>query len=264
MHGISRGVGQIAHDQSVVGHRRTDDGEDATRLTSRWNACSTANAVPCGRPGTSPARRRCRGPGGPTRPRPRGRAAGAAPAMVSPAVSMSSSTPIRTGWVPGTGHLPRGLVHGVAATSAGAPPPGAVGDKPLLGKVAIVTGASRGIGRGLVVGLADAGADVVCAARTEVEEPGGLPGPSTTPPPRRRRRHAGPSPCAATSAAPTDIAALVARTADVIGPHRHPRQQRDGTDAGALRGDDDRDVGHVDDRRTCAASSSSARPCCRT
>jgi len=47
---------------------------------------------------------------------------------------------------------------------------------PLEGKVAIVTGASRGIGRGLARGLALAGADVVCAARTVVEEPGGLPG----------------------------------------------------------------------------------------
>ena len=46
----------------------------------------------------------------------------------------------------------------------------------MRGRVAIVTGASRGIGRGLAVGLAEAGADVVCAARTEVEEPGGLPG----------------------------------------------------------------------------------------
>ncbi len=46
----------------------------------------------------------------------------------------------------------------------------------LKGKVAIVTGASRGIGCALAVGLADAGAAVVCAARTEVQSEGGLPG----------------------------------------------------------------------------------------
>ena len=37
----------------------------------------------------------------------------------------------------------------------------------LGGKVAIVTGAGQGIGRGIAVGLAEAGADVVLAARTE-------------------------------------------------------------------------------------------------
>ena len=47
---------------------------------------------------------------------------------------------------------------------------------PLPGKVVIVTGASRGIGKGLALGLARLGASVVCAARTVDEEPGGLPG----------------------------------------------------------------------------------------
>ena len=46
----------------------------------------------------------------------------------------------------------------------------------LDGRVVIVTGASRGIGRGLAIGLANAGAAVVCAARTEVESPGGYRG----------------------------------------------------------------------------------------
>jgi NAD(P)-dependent dehydrogenase (short-subunit alcohol dehydrogenase family) len=40
-------------------------------------------------------------------------------------------------------------------------------DKPLAGRIALVTGASRGIGRESALALADAGAHVVAAARTE-------------------------------------------------------------------------------------------------
>ena len=46
----------------------------------------------------------------------------------------------------------------------------------LSGRVVIVTGASRGIGKGLAIGLAGLGASVVCAARSEHATPGGMPG----------------------------------------------------------------------------------------
>jgi NAD(P)-dependent dehydrogenase (short-subunit alcohol dehydrogenase family) len=46
----------------------------------------------------------------------------------------------------------------------------------LADRVVIVTGASRGIGKGLAIGLAAHGASVVCAARSVTAQPGGLPG----------------------------------------------------------------------------------------
>ena len=48
--------------------------------------------------------------------------------------------------------------------------------KELDGRVVIVTGASRGIGKGLALGYADAGAAVVCAARSARANPSDLPG----------------------------------------------------------------------------------------
>jgi NAD(P)-dependent dehydrogenase (short-subunit alcohol dehydrogenase family) len=49
----------------------------------------------------------------------------------------------------------------------------------LHGRTVIVTGASRGIGKALALGLAARGAAVVCAARTVTDDPGGLPGTIT-------------------------------------------------------------------------------------
>jgi citronellol/citronellal dehydrogenase len=46
----------------------------------------------------------------------------------------------------------------------------------LKGKIAIVTGASRGIGKAIALGLAREGAKVVLAARSDVQKDGGLEG----------------------------------------------------------------------------------------
>jgi NAD(P)-dependent dehydrogenase (short-subunit alcohol dehydrogenase family) len=41
-----------------------------------------------------------------------------------------------------------------------------VESKPLRGKVALVTGASRGVGKAIAIELADLGADIAVTART--------------------------------------------------------------------------------------------------
>jgi len=46
----------------------------------------------------------------------------------------------------------------------------------LSGKVAVVTGASRGIGKAIALALAEEGADVVCTSRTTESAPSKLPG----------------------------------------------------------------------------------------
>ena len=50
--------------------------------------------------------------------------------------------------------------------------------KPLEGKIAVVTGASRGVGKGVALGLGEAGATVYVTGRTikEGHGPEGLPG----------------------------------------------------------------------------------------
>src|SRR5690242_19415992 len=45
----------------------------------------------------------------------------------------------------------------------------------LQGKVALVTGASRGVGRGVALGLGEAGATVYVTGRTEEELKGAIP-----------------------------------------------------------------------------------------
>jgi citronellol/citronellal dehydrogenase len=87
----------------------------------------------------------------------------------------------------------------------------------LVDRVVIVTGASRGIGKGLALGLAAQGARVVCAARTTAASPGGLPGTvhETADAIRAAGGHALPVQCDIGEEA--DIAGLVSTTMEEYG-----------------------------------------------
>jgi NAD(P)-dependent dehydrogenase (short-subunit alcohol dehydrogenase family) len=89
------------------------------------------------------------------------------------------------------------------------------GEMPLSGKVAIVTGASRGIGKAYCQALAAAGARVVAAARSET--PGRLPGTihETAELVRRQGGEAEAIPC--DLADPEEPVALVRRTVERFG-----------------------------------------------
>jgi len=72
-------------------------------------------------------------------------------------------------------------------------------DRPLQGKVALVTGASRGVGHAIAVELAEQGADIVVTARTVTPRGDDLTGTIHRPqPPVRGRRPPRRSPSPAT------------------------------------------------------------------
>jgi NAD(P)-dependent dehydrogenase (short-subunit alcohol dehydrogenase family) len=87
----------------------------------------------------------------------------------------------------------------------------------LKGKVAIVTGASRGVGAALAVALAEAGCAVACAARSTADAPQSTPGTLEETVDRARRAGGDALPLPTNLAHQDDVVAMVSRTVDHFG-----------------------------------------------
>ena len=87
----------------------------------------------------------------------------------------------------------------------------------LAGKVALVTGASRGVGAAIAVALAEVGASVACAARSTAASPQRTPGTLDDTVARVRETGAAALAVPTNLAEPVEVDAMVARTVEHFG-----------------------------------------------